>query len=129
MNPEARKRLDKAQRAVNAAVRLNDDDPEFAMGRAYYAMFYAAEALFVEKGQRFRKHGAVHAAFGEQFVKSGVLDAKFHRWLLDAFDKRIQADYGVDVALTREDAAATIAQAAEFLATVRQLLESSEPAS
>jgi uncharacterized protein (UPF0332 family) len=125
---EAGKLLDKAQRSLNAAARLNDDDSDFAMARTYYAMFYTAEALLVERGLRFRKHGAIHAALGEQFIKSGVLDAKFHRWLLDAFDKRIQADYGVDVTLTREDVRATIAQAVEFLTAVRQLLESGDAA-
>jgi len=126
---DAHKLLNKAQRAVGAAARLKDDDPDFAVARAYYAMFYAAEALLVDQGLRFRKHGAIHAAFGEQFIKGGILDAKFHRWLLDAFDKRIQADYGIDVALTAEDALATLRQAEQFLAAVRQHLEPRESAS
>lgn len=126
MNIEAHKLLEKAQRAVEAAVRLNDHDPDFAMARAYYAMFYATEALLVDRGQRFRKHGAIHAAFGEQFVKSGILDQKFHRWLLDAFDKRIEGDYGVEVTLTREDALVTIQQARELLAAARQHLQPEE---
>lgn len=129
MTSEARKLLDKAQRAIATAIRLKNDDPDFALARAYYAMFYTAEALLVDRGLRFRKHGAIHAAFGEQFIKQGSLDAKFHRWLLDAFDKRIQADYGVDVVLTRDDALATITQAEEFLAAVRQHLEPKESAS
>lgn len=45
-----------------------------------------------KQGLRFRKHGSVHGAFGREFVKTGLLDAKYHRWLLDAFDKRLQAD-------------------------------------
>jgi len=56
-------------------------------------MFYVAEALLVERGKRFRKHSAVHAAFGEQFAKAGLLESKYHRWLLDAFDRRIVSDY------------------------------------
>jgi uncharacterized protein (UPF0332 family) len=54
------------------------------------------------------------------------MDPKFHRWLLDAFDKRIQADYGFDVSLTREDATQMIAQAREFLEAARRFLESGE---
>jgi hypothetical protein len=32
------------------------EDPEAAMARACYAMFYAAEALLSERGLAFRKH-------------------------------------------------------------------------
>jgi uncharacterized protein (UPF0332 family) len=58
--------LGKAQRAIQAARTLLDagDLPEFATGRAYYAMFYVAEALLEEKDLRFSKHGGVHGAFG-----------------------------------------------------------------
>ena len=116
MKEQSRKFMEKAARAVQAAKSLlRDGDADFAAGRAYYAMFYAAEALLNEKGLRFRKHGGVHAAFGEQFVITGLLDSKFHRWLLDAFDKRIQGDYGIEAVLTREDVAQTIEQADEFL--------------
>jgi len=121
---ETQQLLDKAQRAVVAAETLLDHgDADFAAGRAYYAMFYVAEALLHEKDLRSRKHSGVIALFGETFAKTGAMDAKFHRWLLDAFDKRILADYGVEAVLTREDSAQMIAQAREFLDTVRRLLE------
>jgi uncharacterized protein (UPF0332 family) len=79
-----------------------DDDVEFAVGRAYYAMFYATEAMLGEKGLKFRKHGGVHGAFGEHFVKTGILDKKFHKWLIDAFNKRITSDYGMDILVGRD---------------------------
>jgi uncharacterized protein (UPF0332 family) len=90
--------LEKAQRAINAAHTLLETGnfPDFAAGRAYYAMFYVAEALLEEKSLRFSKHGGVHGAFGEYYIKTGILDLKFHRWLLNAFDQRIDGDYGVE---------------------------------
>lgn len=94
MKDQTQKLLNKAQRAIRAAeTLLKQGDVDFASGRAYYAMFYAAEALLNEKGLRFRKHGGVHGAFGEHFAKSGLLDSKYHQWLLDAFDKRLKSDY------------------------------------
>ena len=78
-------------------------------------MFYVAEAMINEEGLRFRKHGAVHAAFGEHIAKSGRLDPKFHRWLLDAFDKRIQGDYGVEETVSASQVSQMIEQAREFL--------------
>jgi uncharacterized protein (UPF0332 family) len=41
--------LDKAMRAIRAAeVLLEKGDAEFAAGRAYYAMFYVAQAMLGE---------------------------------------------------------------------------------
>jgi uncharacterized protein (UPF0332 family) len=86
--------LDKASRAIEAAtVLLRENSSDFAAGRAYYGMFYVAEALLNESGQHFRKHSAVYAAYGEQFAKTAILDPKYHRWLLDGSDKRLLGDY------------------------------------
>ena len=126
MKAETQKLLDKASRALRAAeTLLSNNDPDFAAGRAYYAMFYVAEALLHEKNLRTRKHSGVHSLFGETFAKTGAMDPKFHRWLLDAFDKRIQADYGFDITLTRDDAAQMIGQGREFLDAAKRVLESS----
>lgn len=124
MKDVTEKLLAKAARALGVAERLRDgEDAEFAVGRAYYAMFYAAEALLNEKGFRFRKHGGVHGAFAEHFVKTGLLDARYHRRLLEAFSKRITGDYGIEADLTADDASLVIGQAREFLDAVKQFLE------
>jgi uncharacterized protein (UPF0332 family) len=88
-------------------------------------IFYVAEALLEEKGLHFSKHGGVHGAFGEHFVKTGLFDPKFHRWLLNAFDQRIEGDYNVEISAVSQDARKLIAQAEEFLETAQKFLESS----
>ncbi|TMA87837.1 MAG: HEPN domain-containing protein [Deltaproteobacteria bacterium] len=124
MKESTEKFLEKAFRSLQAAERLTKSgDAEFGVGRAYYAMFYAAEALLNEKGLRFRKHAGVHSAFAEQFVKSGLIDKRYHRWLLAGFSKRITADYGIEAELTLEDATLLIGQAREFLAAAKTFLE------
>jgi len=123
MKPKTGQLLDKAERAVHAAdALLAGGERDFAAGRAYYAMFYIAEALLNERDLGFSKHSAVHASFGEQFAKTGQLDPKFHRWLLDAFDKRLEGDYGTEITMKAEDVAAMLAQAREFLQAARQFL-------
>lgn len=125
MKSDTAKLLEKAGRAIQAAeVLLGRGDAEFAAGRAYYAMFYVAEALLLERDLKFQKHGGVHGAFGEHFARTGLLDVRFHRWLLDAFDRRIQADYGLDALVTIEEAQMMLDQASEFLRESRGLLES-----
>jgi len=86
-------------------------------------MFYAAEALLNEKGLRFRKHAGVHSAFAEHFVKTGLLDGRYHRWLLAAFNKRITGDYGIEIELTSEDSSLLIGQASEFVGAAKEFLE------
>jgi uncharacterized protein (UPF0332 family) len=116
VNGTPRKLLDKAARSIAAARTLvASGDADFSIARAYYAMFYVAEAMLSTRGLKFRKHGGVHGAFGEQFAKSGEIDAKYHRWLIDAFDRRAVADYGLDAVATVEEASQVIERAAEFL--------------
>ncbi len=124
MKEATKKLLEKATRVLRIAERLGKSgDAEFSVGRAYYAMFYVAEALLNERSLRFRKHGGVHAAVAEHFVKTGLLDGKYHRWLLEAFSKRITGDYGIDADLTSEDASLLVGQAREFMEAAKQFLE------
>ncbi|HRY42724.1 MAG TPA: HEPN domain-containing protein [Thermoanaerobaculia bacterium] len=123
MNEASAAFLAKAERALDAAeTLLREGHAEFASGRAYYAMFYAAEAMLAEAGEAFRKHSGVHAAFGRRFAQGGELDPKFHRWLLDAHDARLADDYGFESALTNEDVRTMLDRAAEFLGATRSWL-------
>lgn len=123
LNADTRKLLEKARRATRAAeILLQHEHLDFAAGRAYYAMFYTVEALLSEKGLHSRKHGGVHALFGEHFIKTELMDAKFHRFLLDAFDRRLQGEYGLDAVLSTEEVIAMIEQAREFLKEAEKLL-------
>ncbi len=94
-------------------------------GRAYYAMLYTAEALLHERNKRFGKHSAVHAAYGKEFAKTALLDPKFHRWLLNAFDARLQDDYAADTMVSSERVEELLAQASAFLAAAREFLAGS----
>lgn len=127
MKEYSRKLLNKAIDAIEAAEILVDNEkPDIAAGRAYYAMFYVAEALLNERGLRFNKHSAVHAAFGEHFAKTKEMNVKFHRWLLNSFDKRLIGDYGVDTNIEMEVAVNVIHQAREFLDTAQEYLKEKE---
>lgn len=123
MKKKTEQLLAKAQDAIEAAeLLLRNGKNSVAAGRAYYAMFYVAEALLFEKGMEFRRHSGVHGAFGDHFAKSGELDSKFHRYLLDAFESRLEADYGVDIVLSESAVEEMIERAKEFLVTARQYL-------
>ncbi len=123
MSGEARGWLDKSAKAIRSAeIVLNSGVPDFAVGRAYYAMFYAAKAVLAGKGLNSNKHSGVHALFGLHFAKPGLLDRKYHDWMLRAFQMRLQEDYGFDVEISPADARETIARAREFLAAAEAWL-------
>ncbi len=126
MNDRSEALFGKAHRAVKAAeVLLQKGDLDFAASRAYYAMFYAAEALLTSRGLRFRKHSGVHAAFGEHFIKTGLLGIQYHRWLLDAFDQRIVGDYEVEYSLNDNDVEQLIGEADKFVSAMQEFLKQS----
>jgi uncharacterized protein (UPF0332 family) len=125
MKEYARKLLEKALDAIEAAEGLtNMGKTEFAAGRAYYAMFYTAEALLYDQFDlKFNQHGQVIAAYGKHFAKTRELDPKYHRWLRDGFEKRISGDYGVDIEIEETIATEMINQARDFLGAVHKYLE------
>jgi uncharacterized protein (UPF0332 family) len=65
------KLFDKSLDAIESAeALLNIGKTEFAVGRAYYAMFYIAEALlYNEQDLKLNQHGQVIAAYGLHFAK------------------------------------------------------------
>jgi uncharacterized protein (UPF0332 family) len=127
MKDETRHLLDKAARALRAAETLMQaGDAEFAADRAYYAMFHTAQALLRERDLRYRKHASVHAAYGRHFAKTGLLDPKYHRWLLDAFDERLRGDYDAEVTFDPASVSQWIDQAREFLDAARTYLGARE---
>ncbi len=115
----------KAERSSRAARLLACDGfTEEAASRAYYAMFYGAQALLESKGLAFSSHSAVTAAFGLHFAKTKALPPHLHRYLLESFALRLTSDYDIrDVAA--EAAEEVISWADEFLAAARAYLASS----
>ena len=112
----AEDKLDHARRIFD--IGLYDD----AVSRAYYAMFYTAEALLNEKGFQFGKHGNVIGAYGRHFAKTKELDPKFHRWLLTSFDQRQIGDYAFDPNVENNVVVQMIFQAQEFLEAAKKYL-------
>ena len=127
VNDHTRKLLEKAIDTIEGAeILLDHGKTDLATGRAYYALFYIAEALLNEKGLQFSTHGAVIGAYGKEFSKTKLLDSKFHRWLRTGFDTRLISDYQVDTNIEVAIVADMINQAREFLEVAREYLKNQE---
>lgn len=108
------------QSITGAEVLLEKNLPGFSASRAYYAMFYIAEALLASRGLSFSKHSAVIAAFGQHFTKSGLVNSKFHEYLIQASADRNVGDYAFGNEIGAEEAELHIKRAREFLEAARQ---------
>lgn len=113
----------KAEDSVRAAELLaRDAHHGFAVSRAYYAMFYIAEAMLLEHGLRFTSHSGVISAFGQHFAKTQRVPSQFHHYLLAAQDGRTEGDYDIYPKLTADDAALAIGRAHEFIKLAQRTL-------
>ena len=108
--------LEKSRRFLRSGDALLElGDPDSAAGRAYYAMFHAAEALLLSKGLEYSAHRAVQSAYGREFAKNALLPQRFHRALLDAYESRVSADYESGTGIDSETARKHLADAKEFV--------------
>jgi uncharacterized protein (UPF0332 family) len=97
--------LREARDSVSAArTLLVNGYAKYAASRAYFAMFYVAQAFLEGDGLNFSKHSAVIAAFGREFAATGRVPAEFHRFLIDAQETRNLGDYGPRDSLAAEQA-------------------------
>jgi uncharacterized protein (UPF0332 family) len=123
MTPDQAALVRKAQASIaSARLLLENGYPDFAISRAYYAMFYVAEALLLMLGLSFSKHGGVIAAFGQHLAKTGRVPVAFHRYLIEGQASRHAGDYDLSARLTPADAAEQIDRAGQFLKLAEELL-------
>ena len=122
-SPEIQQLLNYANESHEAAKVLIDGGfIGFSAAQSYYTMFYLTEALLLSKGLHFSSHSAVIAAFGKEFAKTGLLDPKFHRYLIDAEERREDGHYGGGRKMSNEDALESFHWAEEFKAAVEAYL-------
>jgi uncharacterized protein (UPF0332 family) len=123
MTPEQQALLNKAQRSLEASQNLIEQGfYEFAVSRAYYTMFYIAEALLDQEGLSFSSHAGVISAFGQYLVRPGKVPTDLHRQLIDAQAQRTRADYDPAPDLSQQDAETLVSQAQTFLTVALQNL-------
>lgn len=125
MNAEVTSLVDLARESMAAARALRDRGHfRFSVSRSYYTMFYLAQAILLSKGLTYSSHGAVVAAFGREFVKPGLVDKRFHRFLRKAFEDRQRSDYDPMEEISTDLAETTLRRSEEFLHAATLFLSS-----
>jgi uncharacterized protein (UPF0332 family) len=105
----------KANESLDASSELLEKHhEEFAVSRAYYAMFYVTEALLLTKNLVFAKHSGVIASFGQHFVKTGIFKVELREMLAKAFEDRTEGDYGMTDAFSPTEAKVILGHAQKY---------------
>ncbi len=112
----------RARRALRTGhLALDDEDYITAVNRAYYAIFYAANALLATKGLERSKHSGVIAAFRQHFVKTGLIEVEYSDLYGTTMSDRHEGDYSLAY-LDYETATRDLEWADRFLDRVEALL-------
>lgn len=122
--------IEYARESLAAASLLTQAEHHgFAAARAYYSMFYVAQAFLAGRGLSFSKHSGVIAAFAEHFTRTGVVPEEFHRHLIQGMETRHVGDYDYTGSVSAQDAQLQITRAEQFLDLAERMLgESNHPA-
>lgn len=127
MTNEIKQHLERSEHFIKVAEDLAKLNYwEDVISRSYYSMFHSATAILLNINIQRSSHHALIAAFGEHIAKIGLMDKKYHRYLLDAFSARSESDYLPIPDSTKEEAFSMIDKAKEFLKAAKEYLEKKE---
>jgi len=123
LRDQLQRMIRKASRSLSAARRhIEEGDYDFASSRAYYAAFYAVEAILLTKQLAFSKHSAAIGAFNRHFVKTGVFPKDFSKYISRLFRERQTGDYEFDLSIEESDAQEDVRIAESILEAITAYL-------
>lgn len=106
-----------------AARNLADGFSASSVNRAYYAVFYAANALAATEGLSRSRHSGVIAAFRQHFVKPGLIEVEYGDIYGRLMDDRHASDYDVEATIEPARARTDLEDAQRFVGRVEKHLQ------
>jgi uncharacterized protein len=94
-----------------------------AINRLYYSCFYAVIALLLKNGFVTRTHDGARTKFGNEFIKTDILDKKYGKLYSKLFDFRQKGDYGDLFDFDDKTVLPLVDQVKEFIASIKIILE------
>ena len=119
----ARLSLSKARTFLESARKnLNIGIYDGALVMAYLAFFHAARALLFKDGWREKSHACISSYIREFYVKPGVLEVKWVRYLDYIRTLRHQTQYDVGFSPEPEEVGAIIPKVEKFIGVVENII-------
>lgn len=94
-----------------------------SIGRSYYAIFSAIRAILAARQVDFSKHAGVIAYFQKEFIKTGIFDKKYSKYLQQAFQIRNSCDYDDFFIVSKQDAEEQYERATEILMMIEEYMK------
>lgn len=124
MTAFVRYRIDKAEEAYMAAKILYDSSQwNAAVNRLYYACFYAASAVLLDRHIGAKSHAGVLGMFSEKIVRTGEVSVDVFRVYSKLLGWRTKGDYSDMFDYTKEDLDMVIVPTRAFLDKVIPLVK------
>jgi uncharacterized protein (UPF0332 family) len=110
----------------DAKFLLEMDSYDSCVNRAYYAIFHCVEAfLFLEETHPKTHEGAMRK-FSELYIKTNILDKKWASIFRNTLESRQDADYDLNMEISKDVALETYESAESFLSMTKQYFENLE---
>lgn len=123
MDDLIRYRLSSAdEKLASAKVLLDAGLYKDSVGRSYYAIFSAIRAVLASRQVDFSKHAGVISYFQKEFIKTGIFDKKYSRYLQQAFQIRNSCDYDDFFIVSKPDAEEQYERAVEILEVIAEYI-------
>jgi uncharacterized protein (UPF0332 family) len=115
--------IENAHEMLEAAkVNLDNDFYASSVNRAYYAVFYAANALLATLGEARSKHSGVVSVFRLRFIKTNELSVELSEIYGDLMNSRQSGDYDLNTRIEPETARQLLEKGRLFVDEVEQWL-------
>ena len=86
-------RLNRAKETLEEAkLSIDNERLLLAANRIYYAVFYAVSALGLKNDFATSKHAQLLSWFNKNFIKTNIIEKRFGKFYLDAFEMRQESD-------------------------------------
>lgn len=112
------------ERLESSRLLLEHQSYKDSIGRSYYAMFTAVRAILAMDGVDFKKHAGVISYFQREYVKTGIFEVQYSKYLSQAFQIRNNTDYADFFVVSREEAEEQYRRAADFYGRIESYLTS-----
>ena len=123
MTAFVRYRLEKVEEVYKAAEILYAAEQwNSAVNRLYYACFYVASALLLNRNIGAKSHTGVLGMFSEKIVRSGEISSEKFRVYSKLLNWRTKGDYSDLFDFSKEDVDSVMTPTRDFIDEVKKLI-------
>ena len=108
-------------RSVPVLIKIGDYDS--AANRAYYAAFHAIKAVEALDNYDSKKHSGLLSRFRNEYIRTGIFDAKYSDVLSGLSHFRQDSDYNIFATISIEVAEEQMQNAADFVEQIEAYMK------